>query len=130
MTRSKKIWLGVLTFLPIVCAIIYIICFALYFITFASIIEHEASDTSINNPGFLVGSFGLMFLMILIAVISSIGLMIYYIIHANSNPNFDSNQKLIWILVLVLAGGIGTIVYYFIEILPEKKNDVNLSNKK
>ncbi|MAM29003.1 MAG: hypothetical protein CMC13_08265 [Flavobacteriaceae bacterium] len=130
MTRSKKIWLGVLTFLPIVCAIIYIICFALYFISFASIIEHEASDASINNPGFLVGSFGLMFLMILIAVISSIGLMIYYIIHANSNPNFDSNQKLIWILVLVLAGGIGNIVYYFVEILPKKQNDVNLSNKK
>ena len=93
MTRSKKIWLGVLTFLPIVCAIIYIICFALYFISFASIIEHEASDTSINNPGFLVGSFGLMFLMILIAVISRIGLMIYYIIHANSDPNFGSNQN-------------------------------------
>jgi len=26
--------------------------------------------------------------------------------------------------------GIGTIVYYFVEILPKKKNDVTLSNEK
>lgn len=121
MTRSKKIWLGIFTFLPVLGMIVYIIFFALYFFSFTTMIDHNAGSGGEPNPAMMIGSFGIMFIAIMLSVISGLVMMIYYIIHANSNPNFDSNQKLIWILILVLANGIGNVIYYFVEILPANK---------
>ncbi|NQY07428.1 MAG: PLDc N-terminal domain-containing protein, partial [Flavobacteriaceae bacterium] len=56
----------------------------------------------------------------------SVGLLVYYIIHAVKNQKFDSNQRLMWILILVLAGMIGNIIYYFVEILPSKPKTNNM----
>ena len=84
-------------------------------------IDHNAGSGGEPNPAMMIGSFGIMFIAIMLSVISGLVMMIYYIIHANSNPNFDSNQKLIWILILVLANGIGNVIYYFVEILPANK---------
>ena len=38
-------------------------------------------------------------------------------------PDATENSKLIWILVIVLAGGIGAIIYYFVVMrkMPRKK---------
>tara|TARA_A100000171_G_scaffold53100_1_gene76842 strand:+ start:2156 stop:2539 length:384 start_codon:yes stop_codon:yes gene_type:complete len=119
MTKSKKIWLGILTFLPIAFIIIYIICFALYMMTCVDVLDSEMGDSNVTDPSPFFAFFGIMFVMMFFTIISAIGLMIYYIIHANNNPKFDSNQKLLWILVQVFAGGIGNIVYYFVEILPK-----------
>ena len=35
----------------------------------------------------------------------------------------NSNERLIWILILVLAGGIGSVVYYFLRILPNNDSE-------
>ena len=117
MTRSKKIWLGILTFLPIFCMMLYFVFFFFFF--FGIYTSEKTGNTSEVSPVFFA-NFGLMFLFIILAVISGLAMMIYYIIHANSNPKFDSNQKLMWILILVLASGIGSIVYFFVEIVPKK----------
>ncbi len=120
MTKQKKLLLGFLTFLPVLCIIMYCICFVLYFINIATLSVHPDDVAQGDNLGILLGNFGIMFLMMILAIVSGIGIMIYYVIHANSNPKFDSNQKLMWILVLVLAGGIGNFVYYFVEILSKE----------
>lgn len=45
---------------------------------------------------------------------------IYFIIHAAKNPNYDlpenQNQRLIWILILVLVSGLGNLIYWIVEI--------------
>lgn len=65
----------------------------------------------------------LLFGYIGIIIFLSIGLLIYYLIHIAKNPKFkqDSTSKLVWILIVLLAGAIGMLVYFFIEIWPEKK---------
>lgn len=124
MTKQKKLWLGIFTFLPILCVIIYIICFAFYMFSFVEVLDAQAGDPNVADPSKFFVFFGLMFFMIIVSIVATIGLMIYYIVHANANPKLDSNQKLIWILVLVLAGGIGNIVYYFVEILSKEKTTI------
>jgi magnesium-transporting ATPase (P-type) len=126
MTKKKKRWLGILTFLPILCVIIYIIFFAFYMFSFVEVLDAQAGDPDVADPSKFFVFFGVMFFMILVSIITTIGLMSYYIVHANANPKLDSNQKLIWILVLVLvlAAGIGNIVYYFVEIFPKDKSQV------
>jgi len=66
---------------------------------------------------FLSG-FGIMFVCLMLAVLLNLGLLVFYIIHAYKNEKFDSNLKLIWILVFLFGSGIGHIIYYFVEILP------------
>lgn len=114
MPRSGKIWLGILTSLPIVCFLAYIvILFGTLFFTFSEI------ELGKQDPSYLfVDGFKWMFLSLFLAILTGIGLLIYYIIHVVKNQKFDNTMKLIWILVFLFANGIGTIIYYFVEILP------------
>ncbi|WP_034058734.1 PLDc N-terminal domain-containing protein [Lacinutrix jangbogonensis] len=125
MTKTRKIWLGILTFLPLVFLITYFIFFFLFiFKTFGNIHRLEAME---NNPGQFpaefMANFAIMFLFIILSSFLSLGLLIYYIIHANNNIANDSNKKLMWTLILIFTSSIGSIVYYFVEILPYKTID-------
>ena len=70
-----------------------------------------------------MANFAIMFVLIIIASFMSLGLLIYYIIHANNNAKNKNNKKLMWTLVLIFTYSIGSIVYYFAEILPIKTQD-------
>ena len=118
MSTSKQIWLGILTFLPFVLFIAY---FVLFFTVFIGNI-HQLENTNHGDefPIVLIQSLALVFIPIIIASILSIAIMIYYIVHANNNPNNDSGKKIMWIIILVFVSSIGCVIYYFVEILPSK----------
>ena len=116
MSKSKKIWLGVFTFLPLIFLIIYVVVFFSFFLNGVDSTYPQEG----TSPNFFAGSYVLLFVIIVLMAIVSLGLLIYYIVHANSNPKFDSNQKLIWILILLFASGVGSMIYYFMEIVPLK----------
>jgi len=67
--------------------------------------------------------FGLAILFLILAIISGLASLIFHIIHVIKNDKLkqQSNGQLMWILIIVLANGIGGIIYYFIEILPVPK---------
>ncbi len=70
------------------------------------------------------------FVFLVLAIIVKLGLMIYYIIHVSENHDNDNNKKIMWILILVFVGTIGSIIYYFMEIIPSSKtNDLITKNK-
>jgi len=65
---------------------------------------------------FYLGLGGFVFLVFL-ATIFSISNLIYFVIHAIKNPNLEqNNNRIVWILVIVLANGIGSIIYWIAEI--------------
>ena len=117
MSSRSKIWLGILTFLPFVLFFVYIILFFTVFL--GTITELEQSHHE-GFPSEIIKTLLVVFLPILIAIIISLIIMIYYIVHANNNPNNDSGKKIMWTLILILIANIGSIVYYFVEILPDK----------
>jgi hypothetical protein len=57
------------------------------------------------ESGFLCG-FGLFGLLML-------GFWIWSLVDAINNPRFDSNKRLIWVLVIVLVGPLGSLIYLF-----------------
>jgi hypothetical protein len=119
MSKSGKLWLGTLTLLPLVFIIIY---FVWFFSFFVNIVEmQEGGDQP--DPSDFFSNLLPLFAMIGLAVLLSIGLLIYYIVHVTRNPRFqkpgDSN-KLVWILVLIFAGFIGQVVYFIIEVWPDR----------
>ena len=115
MTTSSKIWLGILTFLPVVLFIVYLFLFFTVFISNIHQLEQTHHD---NFPIELIQSLVVVFIPVIVASLLSLGLMIYYIVHANNNPKNDNGKKIMWIIILIFVTSIGSIVYYFVEILP------------
>lgn len=123
LSKQQKTLLGILHFLPIIGIIAYIWFFFSFF--FNNIQALENHDPNVPPTEFLSGFFG-AFLILIITLIIALGIKIFDIVHlVKSNKNDTSNKILIWILLLVFTGIIGEIVYYFIEILPEKKQELN-----
>jgi len=116
MSRSKKIWLGIFTLLPV-------LFIGLYFVLFLGFYMELQMDTlPVDRDNVFGVRFIFMFLSIVLAMLSGFGMMIYYVIHANKS-NMTSDNKILWILILVLASGIGNIIYYIVHILEFGKNN-------
>jgi heme/copper-type cytochrome/quinol oxidase subunit 2 len=114
MTKSQKIWLGVLTFLPFLFMILYVFLFLGTF--FFGFVEMERTHD--DGAGIFVSGILIAILFLFLGLILNIGLLVYYILHAYKNEKFDNTLKLIWVLIFLFGGGIGSIVYYFVEIVP------------
>ncbi len=72
----------------------------------------QVQDASSNAAG--VAVFGGFFIFILLASILYAVLWIYCLINAATRRDFDSGQRIIWILVLLFVHGIGPILYLLI----------------
>ena len=116
MKPSTKFWLAIFTFLPIIFIILF---FGFFFAVFLeNIIELDQNHGEF--PLEFIHSFFWFFVLIILAIIFSLGIKIYYIVHTNNNLENDTNKKIMWTLLLIFTGTIGAIVYYFIEIIPVK----------
>jgi hypothetical protein len=114
MTRTQKIWLGILTFLPV-------ILFAGYFLAMFSFLFNMFNNTrfpseSMGMPETFLPSFFIMFGIAGLLGILSLGLLIYYIIHCVNNKTLDSNERVVWILVFMFMGLIGFPIYWYLRI--------------
>lgn len=66
---------------------------------------------------FLGGGFFLLYLFALAFVAGSIALFVYALIDAIRMPNdasFNTGTQLVWILVILLAQGLGAIIYLIV----------------
>ena len=116
MKSSTKIWLAIFTFLPLA---LLILCFGFIFIIFVDNIAELQHNHDKFPLEFLHSLFWFVFLLIIMAMVS-LGIKIFYIVHLNNNENNATNKKVMWTLILIFIGLIGSIIYYFIEISPIK----------
>ncbi len=128
MSTSKKIWLGILTFLPFILVFIY---FVLFFTVFFGNIHQLEQNHHDEFPIEIIRSLFIVFIPIFLSIVISLIIMIYYIVHANNNPNNDNGKKIMWTLLLIFVTSIGSLVYYFVEILPSKNklSDSQIGNE-
>ncbi|MBM3706079.1 MAG: DUF2516 family protein [Actinobacteria bacterium] len=83
----------------------------------------------------IAGFAGIYICIIVIAWLAGIFFLVIWIItlvdcakRANEEfPGAGENTKLLWILIIVLAGGIGALIYFFLVMkkMPRKKEDQN-----
>jgi hypothetical protein len=121
MTKSKKIWIGILSVLPLLSGFAFII----YMLTtFTTLPFWELDNSDIPPPWFISRMIGFVIIGLIIAFIH-LGLMIYFIVHAMSNPQVKSEERIIWILVFIFINSIGFPIYWAIRIWPESKPESN-----
>lgn len=77
------------------------------------------SETLAITSGFIV-LFGLIWISILAISILSVIFWILMIVDVSTRKFKNENDKIVWILVVVLAQVIGAIIYYFVIKRPDK----------
>ena len=112
--KTNKTLYGILAFGPL---ILLIPVFVLMGTMFAEIFEHPGRYANDQMPP----QFPMMMIAsMLVGMIAMVGL-IMYIIHITKNRHIPDNSRTMWILLLVFAGTIGMIVYYFTWIRKEEE---------
>ncbi len=122
MTRSKKIFIGILAFLPLVAAAIFLVYFFTTFFPDILRMEHEHGDIP---PEFFIGNMVGFIASIIILVFVQLGLMIYFIIHAINNKRVKNEERIIWVLLFIFVHSIAFPIYWGIRIWPEEKPESN-----
>jgi len=117
MTRTARILLGLLAFFPIG----YIVFFTAYVgIFMMSVLASFSTDGPAAtgrepNPFILMpvfALFGLHFLAILVTIVQ----MVVYLVLAWSNEDLGENEKLVWVVVIFMAGAFASPVYWYLKI--------------
>lgn len=122
MTRSKKVLIGILAFLPLLATAIFAVYFFTTFFPEIMRMEHEHGDVP---PEFFFGNMINFFATVIVLVFVQLGLMIYFIIHTINNKQVKNEERIIWILLFIFVSTIAYPIYWGIRIWPEEKPESN-----
>jgi uncharacterized membrane protein YfcA len=117
MSKSSKLVLGFISFLPLILAGVIIF---MVFSMFPEIMEWDKYEPSVRE---VFSTFAPVFITGLFTGIISLGLLIYYIIQLVNNKEMETAEKIIWFFVFLFAGAIGYPIYWFLRVWGEKKAD-------
>lgn len=110
MSRNSKLFIGLLSFLPI------ILVFILLFMILGLIPTFIEWDTYEPAPQEVFSIFGPVFFLGIFLGILSLGLLIFFIMHLVRHKAMDSTEKVIWILVFLFAGIVGYPIYWYMRV--------------
>jgi len=111
MSKSRRLLIGILSLLPLLLVVVYTISFFGIFIS--AIRQHGRPEAF---PEMMLDHIVWIMAVALLMGISSLAMLIYFIVHAVNNTAIDSSERLVWILVFIFAGIIGGPVYWYMRI--------------
>ncbi len=114
------------TILAIVPLAIFFLAMLSYFVIFFSLfgtldaqIGQEGSSKSMLTS--LLGNLIIFVFLVFLGFFTGVISFVYYVVHAVKNPNLiDSDDRLLWILAIILGNGLGVFIYWIYQI---KKQD-------
>lgn len=108
LSRSRKIMLGVLSIWPFVWIFIFMV------IVFSIFVFNPSTDN-----GFPVAFIPVMIIHVLTCC-CSLGLMIYFLIHAAKNVKLTQEMKIVWIILLAILTIYVNPFYWYMNIWKEQ----------
>jgi hypothetical protein len=114
MSKSRRMLLGILSFLPLVLLVAYIITF----FSFMMHIFQHVQDEDVM-PQLVLEHIGGIVAIALLMGLSHLGLLIYFIIHAINNKAVEGTERIVWILIFIFAGIVGFPIYWYMRIWKE-----------
>ncbi len=110
MTRSAKILIGILSFLPAVLLVVYLIAI------FSSVFSSMMHRMPVDDPYWFFSNFFWVFGLAILLGIVSLGLKIYFIVNVVTNQLLEGAERIMWVLLLVFAGIIAYPLYWYMRI--------------
>ncbi|MBN8857893.1 MAG: PLDc N-terminal domain-containing protein [Sphingobacteriales bacterium] len=120
MSGTAKIVLGIISILPLCFLAIYFFFFISFFFTSMGHGMQQPPELNQAFPENFMSNMVWLFLLIILTALLSLGLLIYYIVHVVNNNRIDSTERIIWVLVFVLAGMVGFPVYWYMRIWKQR----------
>ncbi len=114
MTKPKKVFLGILSLLPLALLVVYLILSVRLF--FSMVSNPLEIEDGIFPTNFFFTEMLPSVILAIVMTITNFGLLIFFIIQVVNNRKIDSNERLIWILVLIFAGMVGFPIYWYMRI--------------
>ena len=114
MNTTAKVILGIFTFLPVILLILFIYNIFSAVLHFAPQIDsgHMQKPTTEEIMNIIAP----LALYIILMSLVTLGLLVFYIVHAVNNKNIDSSERVIWVLLFVFIGLIAFPIYFFARI--------------
>ena len=113
MSKTGKIILGIISLIPLLLLIAYI---AFFIGLFTSVFRESIQQSSGRPPEFMMGNVGVLMAIVPGLIVSSLGLLIYYIIHIMNNTRLNSMEQLVWVIIILFANMIGYPIYWYMQI--------------
>ena len=110
MSRSSKLFIGILSFLPIILLLVFLF---MIFSMFPTFFQWDKYDPA---PQEVFSAFAPLFFLGFAMGILSIGLLIFFIMHLLRHKALDSTERIIWILVFLFAGIVGYPIYWYMRV--------------
>lgn len=118
-----KVIIGILTIGQLFIGLGFFIWFLAEFIPTLT-----SGDEDMIKAIFLESFKGVLLWLIFLSFLST-AILIFYIIHAGIHKKLSTTMKVIWILLFILFGGFVEVVYFFMEIVPEKSMTARLEGQ-
>lgn len=114
LSKTQKTLLGIASGWPIV----YIVLFIAFIFGMIALSAGEPSGGSELDPIF-GGGFVVLMIVHMLTIFMSLGLTVFYIVHAIMTTRLDSNMRIIWIVLFFFGGMIAEPVYWYLQIWKE-----------
>jgi len=121
MSKTTKIVLGVLTFLPLVVLILFASYTVYQIASFWAAQDHYM-------PMFLFPYLGYALPFMFLFGLFNLGLIIFYLIQISQNNFLDTEKKFLWIVVVIILNNIMMPIYWYIHIWKEKLQEPKLTS--
>lgn len=119
MSKNKKVFLGVLAFVPLILEMI-IVFFVLK--NFVGLFQLAVEDAPASEVGNLI--LNDYFIIVILAVISGILLLfekVFFIIIVLQNKRLNDTSRILYVVFLIFFTVITAIIYYFMEVIKTKE---------
>jgi hypothetical protein len=110
--QGQKLILGFFTLLPFLLIPYYLYEFFQFFTEIIQTSVHHEEPDPLVMMQFMMP----MFAAIGILSLTSLALLVFYIVHVVNNSVITGNERIVWILLFVFAGMIAFPVYFFMRV--------------
>ena len=120
---ESKFWQAFFALTPLIFTLIILFGLGVFLLTVFSEVPRLEADPD-RFPYMIFSGLGTFLAFVFLGIILSLASLVYYIIHAASNPSLQSNGLVIvWILLFIFIGGIAQFLYWIIEIINKRDRE-------
>lgn len=111
--------------------VFFSVCFIAYIAFFLSAFSGIGVMDDVQP---VINNFNILFILTSAGAVFSMMSTIYFVLHAAQNPLLENgNMRIVWILIIILLNGIGSFIYWLLEIRNKRQMPVigdSLTDKK
>ncbi|MEY2923821.1 MAG: hypothetical protein RLZZ337_361 [Bacteroidota bacterium] len=120
MQHNYKILLGVLSILPLISLGLYL--FIIFRFVFFSI---QNGQNELEDPAQLVQTFLPAIAFLILGLATGVFLFVYFLILAIKDKSSTENERILWVLLLVLVSPLAFPLYWYVRLWTNPKFSIN-----